>query len=100
MEEKIDRLESMISQLITMVAGLRQELKSEIAELRTEFKSDMAGLRSEFKSDMAAMSEKNDIRHEEVMEKLNFLDINQDITWEKTVKNEREIERLRKQLNL
>lgn len=82
------------------MAGMRQEFKSDMVELRQELKSEISDLRKEFKSDMATMEEKNDQRHNEVMDKLNFLEINQDITWEKTVKNEREIERLKKQHNL
>ncbi|RXI96171.1 hypothetical protein DS745_20730 [Anaerobacillus alkaliphilus] len=129
-EKQFDRFEGMLTQLVSMVGHLKQDvevIKADVAELKTDvailktdvevLKADVADLKldmanvkadvAELKSDMfnvkveiTDMRETQERQHNEVMGKLELLRIDQEITWAKTVENEREIERVKKQLQM
>lgn len=93
-----DRIEDMLSQLIRMVGSVQSE--------QTEMKEDISVLKQEMRElnsrvDRLEMKvDENEInsekRHVETLKKLRELKIDNEFTWEKTVNNEREIERLKK----
>lgn len=77
-------MEEMLSNLISITGNMNKKLQDSIEELRLEQKE----LRCE--------SEK---RHHELLEKLNTLQSDQDYIWEKSVRNEREIARIKTHLH-
>ncbi|ADU32124.1 hypothetical protein [Evansella cellulosilytica] len=79
-EKQMDRFEGMLTQLVSMVGHLKEDVDT--------LKADMTG--------MKATQEK---QHAEVMGKLELLRMDQEITWQKTVENERNIERLTRQIS-
>jgi regulator of replication initiation timing len=68
-EQKLDRMEEMLSQLVTTVGSLKGEM--------TEMKNE------------------NERNHAVVMDKLRNIEVDQDHIWEKSVRNEREIAKLK-----
>ncbi|MFN7252468.1 MAG: hypothetical protein ACK4M9_17065 [Anaerobacillus sp.] len=97
-ENQFGRFEGLLTQLVSMVGHLREDvdtIKQDVAEL----KADVAMLKTEMttmKSELNTMKETQEKQHAEVIGKLDLLRVDQEITWEKTVENEREIERLKK----
>ena len=84
-------MEEMLSNLISITGNMNKKLQDSIEELRLEQKE----LRDEQK-EMRCESEK---RHHELLEKLNTLQSDQDYIWEKSVRNEREIARIKTHLH-
>lgn len=105
--------EEMLSQLIRMVGSIQPvilEMKSEITEIKseiTEMKSDISEIKCEQKSMREELQElkerqaqfelKSDNRHQEVMRAIHSLKADQDYIFQKAVRNEREIEKLKNQ---
>ncbi|CEG28728.1 hypothetical protein [Bacillus sp. B-jedd] len=86
MEERLGRIEDMITQLVGMVAKTNS--------LQQEMQQDMKAIREDF----VAEKQKNAERHEEVVGRLKSLELDQDFIWEKTARNERELEVLKRRL--
>lgn len=111
-EQQFKRMEDMLSQLIGMVAKTNERLDMNTAELRTDMntmrsalKTDIGELRAELKtdigelrSDMESMRTENDQRHQEVMQKFSSFEMDQDYTWGKVIRNEREIAKVKEKL--
>ena len=112
--------EEMLSQLIRMVGTIQptiEGLKSEITEIKadiggikseiTEMKSDIGEIKCEQKSIREELQElryrqaqfelKSENRHQEVMRAIHSLKADQDYIFQKTIRNEREIEKLKNQ---
>jgi predicted nucleic acid-binding Zn-ribbon protein len=106
-EERLERLEGMMSQLITMVGNLHNsmsEMQKDMKEMQTDMK-EMQTVQKEhghkFESielRMDKMETKNELRHQEVLHQLKRLEKDQDFIWEKAVRNERELEVMKRTL--
>jgi uncharacterized protein (UPF0335 family) len=110
-DNQFDRFEGMLTQLVSMVGHLREDvdtIKQDVAELKADvatlkmdvamLKTEVATLKTEMttKTELNTMKETQEKQHAEVIGKLDLLRVDQEITWQKTVENEREIERLKK----
>ncbi|MDG5789873.1 hypothetical protein QA612_20665 [Evansella sp. AB-P1] len=107
-DERMDRFEGMLTQLVSMVGHLKEDmdtLKDEMIGMKDDMngmKADMNGMKddmAEVKADMAGMKATQEKQHAEMMGKLELLRMDQEITWAKSVDNERNIERLNRQLS-
>ncbi|OCA87830.1 hypothetical protein A8F94_08290 [Bacillus sp. FJAT-27225] len=87
MEERLARMEQMISQLVGMVTKTNT--------LQLEMQSDLKATREEFASE----KQKNAERHDEVVGRLKSMELDQDYIWEKAARNEREIEVLKRRMS-
>jgi hypothetical protein len=102
MEERLARMEEMIGQLVGMVAktsSLQLEMQRDMREMQSDMKemqSDLKVMRADFETE----KQKNADRHDEIVGRLKSMEIDQDYIWEKTARNEREIEVLKRRLNL
>lgn len=99
-----NKIEDMLSQLIRMVGSMQteqQSMKSDMLEMKQEMlsmKQDMFEMKQDIanlKQDIIRIDEKADKRHVEILKELRSLKIDQDFTWEKAVRNERDIEQLK-----
>ncbi|WNF24948.1 hypothetical protein [Mesobacillus jeotgali] len=127
-EERLERLEGMMSQLITMVGNLHnsmsdmqkdmKEMQTDMKEMQTnmkEMQTDMKEMQTDMKEmqtvqkehgqkfesielRMDKMETKNELRHQEVLHQLKRLEKDQDFIWEKAVRNERELEVMKRTL--
>ncbi|MDZ5471899.1 hypothetical protein SM124_09075 [Bacillus sp. 31A1R] len=79
---KLDRLEDMVSQLINIVGETNEMVRS----MKTEI--------SDMKVEISDMKAKNENRHKEVMGRLQDIEVDQDLLWEKTIKNERSVAKI------
>ena len=86
-KEKLNQIESMLSQLITSVGTIMTE--------QTAVRKDIINIKDEQK----AMRDENQVRHHEIMRRLGRLEADQTYTWKKTVENERDINMLKSQAN-
>ncbi|MBP2242249.1 hypothetical protein J2Z40_002823 [Cytobacillus eiseniae] len=90
-EEKMD---TMLSQLIKMVGNMhsdQQEMKQEMHQM----KQDQLGLQVQLEK----METKSEERHQEILARFKVLEIDQDFVWEKTVRNERDLANIKRQLS-
>ncbi|PLR77020.1 hypothetical protein CU633_12435 [Bacillus sp. V3-13] len=117
-DKRLEKIEEMLTNLITMVGGVRSEqqsMKEDQASIREELvlmredqaamkteittiKEDQAAMKTEItaiKEDQAAMRTEMDERHREIMVKLNEMKADQDYTWQIAVGNQREIVKLK-----
>lgn len=113
-EKQMERFEGMLTQLVSMVAHLKEDvdmikedicdMKTEINSMKTEIssmKTEINGMKNEIngmKAEITNIKETQEKQHVEVMGKLELLRIDHEITWAKTIENERDIERLKKQI--
>lgn len=118
-----NRMEEMLSTLITMVGGMREdmnemrgdinemredinELKVEQAKMRddiNELKVEQAKMRediNELKVEQAKIRTDNETKHKEIMNMLHVIKAEQDYVWDKTVHNERDIVKIREEVRL
>ncbi len=110
-QNQLDRMENMISDLIKMVANNNTELqdvKKEVSEVKkdlnnvkevNEVKSDLNNIKkdlNEMKQDL------NDVKKEQMTTNQILTDMraDQDFIWEKAAKNERELAKLKRHLQL
>lgn len=107
-EERLERLEGMMSQLINMVGNLHNSMSDMEKNMdgmqkdMHEMQKDMKELNSVQKDHgqkfeaielrMDQMETKNELRHQEVLNQIKRLEKDQDFIWEKAVRNERELE--------
>lgn len=99
-EERLERLEGMMSQLITMVGNLHNsmsEMQKDMKEMQTVQKEHGQKFES-IELRMDKMETKNELRHQEVLHQLKRLEKDQDFIWEKAVRNERELEVMKRTL--
>ncbi|MBT2692116.1 hypothetical protein [Bacillus sp. ISL-55] len=113
-EERLDRLEGMMSQLITMVGNLHNSM-SDMQKNMDGMQKDMKEMQKDMKEmqtvqkehgqkfesielRMDKMETKNELRHQEVLNQIKRLEKDQDFIWEKTVRNERELEIMKRTL--
>ena len=106
-EERLERLEGMMSQLITMVGNLHNSM-SDMQKDMKEIQKDMKEVQTvqnehgqKFEAielRMDKMETKNELRHHEVLHQIKRLEKDQDFIWEKTVRNERELEIMKRTL--
>lgn len=108
-EEKLDRIEVMLSQLINTVGKIREEqteMKNEISGIKTEIsgiKEDQQQMKKDIYSISEAqlsMREENDKRHQEVLERFSSLEADQDHIWKKAVTNERDFAKFKIQYGI
>ncbi len=113
MEERFNKIEDMLSQLIHMVGTMKaeqEEMKSEITGMKSEItgvKSEITGIKAdlgtvkreqgELKDTVNILKRDNEHAHKEMLETLKSLESDQDFIWQKAVKNERDIARYVKQ---
>ncbi|WP_413375770.1 hypothetical protein [Alkalihalobacillus sp. 1P02AB] len=101
MEERFNKIEDMLSQLIHMVGTMKaeqEEMKSEI----TGIKADLGTVKreqGELKDTVNILKRDNEHAHKEMAETLKSLESDQDFIWKKAVKNERDIARYVKPQN-
>ncbi|WP_102262671.1 hypothetical protein [Mesobacillus jeotgali] len=99
-EERLDRLEGMMSQLITMVGNLQNsmsDVQKDMKEIQNVQKEHGKKCESiELRIDK--METKNELRHQEVLNQIKRLEKDQDFIWEKAVRNERELEIMKRTL--
>lgn len=112
-EERLDRMENMLSQLISAV-GVVMEEQSHMRDEQKAMREDQTAMWREIKSlregqksmqenqtamwnEIKAMRKESDKRHKEIMGKLRTLEANQDHVWEKASHNEREFIKFKNQ---
>jgi chromosome segregation ATPase len=107
-EERLDRMEGILSQLVTMVGNLHTVQEEMLKTLKSfdskisflEEKASFAETRFDaLESRLDNIEAKNDLRHGEIIERFKRLELDQDFIWEKAVRNERELELLKRRMN-
>lgn len=91
-EQRLERMEGMLTQLISTVGNIMNE-QTAMREEQTAMRKDQKAMREEqiaMRKDQKAMREENDKHHQEVMNNFRSLEADQDHIWEKTARNERE----------
>lgn len=105
-EQQFERMEDMLTQLVGMVAKNNEKVDTITKEMQTmtgeiaSIREDQQSMSTEIsfiKKDQQSMSTDNGRRHEEIMRKFNTVEADQDYTWEKTARNEREIAKIKEQ---
>ncbi|MGM8215859.1 hypothetical protein ACLIA0_09845 [Bacillaceae bacterium W0354] len=118
-EERLNRIEGMLSQLIDMVGKTnseqqslkesqekmrieQQEMKKEQQEMKLEqqeMKKDQIEMRKELndtRERLISLEEKSEKRHQELLNQFKIFKVDQDVTWEKLSRVERDVELLKK----
>ncbi|MGP4064465.1 hypothetical protein ACTWPF_06030 [Oceanobacillus sp. M65] len=107
-EERFDRMENTLSQIITMLGNVMEEqtaMKTDQATMKEEL-TTLKDMQAAMKADQAtmwkeitAMKEENKEQHTEVMDKLKTIEADQEHIWEKAARNEREFARFKNQFH-
>ncbi|MFC4023936.1 hypothetical protein ACFOUV_09030 [Oceanobacillus longus] len=100
--QRFDKLEGMMAQLINTVGNMMEEqtsIKNDISSIKKEQTSMREGQTS-MKNYISSIKEENGIRHKEVMDQLALVKADQDVLWDKSIQNEREIGIVKKLYNL
>lgn len=95
-----NRIESMLSQLISMVGSIQTEqqaMKSDIAEMKSEIK-EVKQQQESIQNRLEKLETISEERHKEILERFESLERDQDFIWEKTARNEREIGNIKRQM--
>jgi regulator of replication initiation timing len=87
-------IENMLSQLIRMVGTMQADLQ-EMKRDQQEMKLDQ----QEMNTRLDKIEVKQEEQHKEILERFERLERDQDFIWEKTVKNERDLGNMKRQLN-
>ena len=95
MEERLERMEDMLANLIRMVGDMKREQLETRQEIK-EMKQDQKATRE----DIARLRLENEKHHNEISSRISSIELDHEHTWEKTVHNEREISKLKKKLDL
>ncbi|MFC5560053.1 hypothetical protein ACFPN4_13325 [Ureibacillus thermophilus] len=113
------KTEEMLTQLIQIVGAIQSEIqgmKAEIQGMKAEIqgmKAEIQGMKAEIQGIKAEIKEikteireikerqdeyemKNEERYDELMRAINTIKADQDYIWQKAVRNEREIDKLKK----
>lgn len=115
-EERFDRMENTLSQIITMLGNVMEEqtaMKTDQATMKEELttlkdmqaamKADQATMKSDQATmwkEITAMKKESKEQHTEVMDKLKSIEADQEHIWEKAARNEREFARFKNQFHL
>lgn len=115
LEERFDRVEGMLTQLLTIVGNIQTvqqehgkrldsiEKRLDNLEARMDYlETRMDSLETKMDNlevRMDATDAKNDGRHSEIMDRFNRLEMDQDFIWEKAARNERELELIKRRLS-
>jgi regulator of replication initiation timing len=94
-EKRLERIEDMLSNLITMVGSINSKLQSSLEE-QAAMRSDISAIQKE----QSAMRSEMETRHSEIMDKLKIIQADQDYIWEKSARNEREIAKIKNRVQL
>ncbi|MDQ1144012.1 putative nucleic acid-binding Zn-ribbon protein [Bacillus sp. SORGH_AS 510] len=103
--KQLDRMENMLTNLIKIVGTLSNEfqvMKEEMREMKVDIK-DMKVEIKEMKHEIQTVkNDMEEVKKEQVATNRILIDIraNQDHIWEKAVKNERELAKLKSHLQL
>ncbi|MGG3465997.1 hypothetical protein ABES02_00205 [Neobacillus pocheonensis] len=109
MEKKLERMEEMLSSLISMVGNMNQKLQEmqvdfhEMKKEQLDMKNDIQTMQKEnqsIKSTLAAMDAKNEAKFTEILNILTDIRAEQEHIWEKSARNERELAKLKFHLQL
>lgn len=116
MEERLERMEEMLANLIRMVGDMKNELsevkqeqkvmKLDLTEVKQEqkaMKQDLTEVKQEQKAtreDLTQMRKENDKHFNEMNNRFVSIEMDHEHTWQKSVQNEREISKLKKQFDL
>ncbi len=110
--ERLDRMENMLTDLIKMVGNNNkelQEVKKEVSEIKTdlnEVKKDLNEVKrdlNEVKKDLSEVKrELNEVKEEQKVTNQTLSDMraDQDFIWEKAASNERELAKFKRHLQL
>lgn len=90
MEERFDRIENMLGQLIGMVGTMSKEQK----EMKVEQTSMNADI-TDIKAEQTSMKAENKERHLEVLKRFSTMEADHNLIWEKAVNNERDIAKMK-----
>jgi uncharacterized phage infection (PIP) family protein YhgE len=82
-----DKVESMLTQLITMVGNIQSE--------QQEMKIKLQNMENKLQD----LETKEEERHKEIVDRFKSLENDQDFIWEKTARNEREIANIKRQFS-
>lgn len=85
---QMERFEGMLTQLVTMVGHIREDVGN--------LKEDMANMKEE----IIGFNITQEKQHNEVMEKIDDLKVDQDLAWAKIAQNERDIMRIKQRINI
>ncbi|MEH7343488.1 hypothetical protein V7122_06400 [Bacillus sp. JJ1532] len=100
-ESRLDKIEEMLTTLITMVGGTNSRLDmvearlSKVEESLDKVEEELKNLKKE----VSVVKEDQKQMRSEIMEKLMVIQADQDLIWEKAVKNERDIVKMKAQLH-
>lgn len=99
------KTEEMLTQLIQIVGAIQSEIQGMKAEIKG-MKAEIQGIKAEIKEIKTEIREikerqdeyemKNEERYDELMRAINTIKADQDYIWQKAVRNEREIDKLKK----
>jgi chromosome segregation ATPase len=100
-EERFDRIEGMLTQLLTKVANMQTVQQDHSRKFDSiDRKFDSIDRRFEIiEARMDATDAKIDGHHKEIMDRFNRLELDQDFIWEKAARNERELELIKRRLS-
>ena len=85
----------MLATLIGMVGDIKNE-QTLIKQEQHEMIKDVAGIKQEQKSmqeGVATIQDKQEKQHNEIMHRLVSIEIDKELTWDKVIQNERELQR-------
>jgi hypothetical protein len=94
-EQRLERMEEMLTNLITIVGNgnqLQKEMKREQQEMKKEL--------IEMKEEQSIMRIENEKQFSEIHKKLSDIQLDQDHIWEKVVRNERELAKIKGHLQV
>lgn len=108
-QEQANRMEEMISTLITYLENFRSEIRDEVSTIKSqvsEMKKAIQQNESEIKEvkdsqlfmqeELRQMRQENNEHHSEIIARFEILEANQEHSWEKTVMHERDIAVMKK----
>ena len=101
LEERFDRIEGMLTQLLTIVRNV-QTVQQEHGKRLDAIEKRLDAVEAKvdaLEARIDATEAKNDIRHSEIMYRFNRLEMDQDFIWEKAARNERELELIKRRLS-
>ncbi|MEH7443648.1 hypothetical protein V7201_15155 [Bacillus sp. JJ1122] len=108
LEERFDRVEGMLTQLLTIVRNIQtvqqehskrlDSIEKRLDNLEAKMDSMEAKVDS-MEAKMDATDVKNEGRHSEIIDRFNRLEMDQDFIWEKAARNERELELIKRRLS-
>jgi archaellum component FlaC len=101
-EQRLDRMEDMLTMLISMVGNLNKQQQIMHEELQG-VKNDLHVVKGELqvvKEDQSSIRSENEMHFSEILKKLTEFQSDQDYLWGKISRNERDIAKLKTHLQL